>query len=104
MSLSREVPAAVPSDFHSSRPRTPSSAVKNTVPPTDTMSDGPLEGACGSHVAAAPRAPEPCGALDTWVWTAAAAGETAPERLLPARPTATTAAARTAGLEPPPRA
>ena len=34
MSLTRTVPAAVPSLFHSSRPFVPSSAVKNSVPLT----------------------------------------------------------------------
>ena len=34
MSLTMTVPAAVPSDFQSSSPLAPSSAVKNSVPPT----------------------------------------------------------------------
>src|SRR5207302_660138 len=34
MSLTRTVPAALPSLFHNSRPFTPSSATKNSVPPT----------------------------------------------------------------------
>ena len=32
--MTRTVPASVPSDFHSSSPWVPSSAVKNNVPPT----------------------------------------------------------------------
>ena len=40
MSLTRTVPASVPSDFHSSRPWVPSSAVKNNVPPTPVRDVG----------------------------------------------------------------
>ena len=42
MSLTRTVPASVPSVFHSSRPWVPSSAVKNSVPPTSVRYVGPL--------------------------------------------------------------
>ena len=38
MSLTRTVPASVPSLFHSSLPLTPSSAEKNSVPPTAVRS------------------------------------------------------------------
>src|SRR5262245_19255886 len=40
MSLTRVVPAAVPSLFHNSTPWTPSSAVKYVVEPTATTCDG----------------------------------------------------------------
>ena len=40
MSLTRTVPASVPSDFHSSDPRVPSSAAKNNVPPTPVREEG----------------------------------------------------------------
>ena len=40
MSLTRTVPAAVPSDFHSSVPLVPSLAEKNSVPPTFVRFDG----------------------------------------------------------------
>src|ERR671932_700795 len=40
MSLTRVVPAAVPSLFHSSPPCTPSSAAKNSVPFTSAMLPG----------------------------------------------------------------
>ena len=61
MSLTRTVPALVPSDFHSSRPWMPSSAVKNSVPPTSTNSEGTLEsvtwsGHRASEAAAVPAA------------------------------------------------
>ena len=42
MSLTRTVPAVVPSVFHSSLPWTPSSAAKNSVPPTRRQDEGPL--------------------------------------------------------------
>jgi hypothetical protein len=48
MSLTRTVPALVPSDFHSSRPWVPSSAVKNNVPRTSAKSEGLLERAGGT--------------------------------------------------------
>src|SRR5947209_18849823 len=41
MSLTITVPASVPSDFHNSRPWTPSSAVKYRVLPTATRLSGP---------------------------------------------------------------
>src|SRR5262249_13468200 len=40
MSLTRTVPAAVPSPFHSSDPCMPSSAMKYVVEPTATIADG----------------------------------------------------------------
>src|SRR5690242_6928406 len=98
MFLTSDVPASVPSVFQSSWPCTPSSAVKNVVPPASTTAVGLLAGVCGSHVAPAPKAPEPFAVTETWLWPAASAGETPPTRLLPARLTAATAAARTAGL------
>jgi hypothetical protein len=40
MSLTRTVPDSVPSDFHSSWPWVPSSAVKNNLPPTAVREEG----------------------------------------------------------------
>src|SRR5687768_12972723 len=56
MFLTRTVPASVPSDFHSSRPRVPSLAEKNTMSPRAAISRGALDGACGAGhpTAAAP--------------------------------------------------
>src|SRR5262245_60953825 len=48
MSLTRTVPASVPFDFHSSRPWTPSLAVKKTSPPTSVRESGLLGRVCGS--------------------------------------------------------
>src|SRR3954470_14208142 len=42
MSLTRTVPVLVPSDLHSSRPRRPSPAVKNTRSPTTVRDEGSL--------------------------------------------------------------
>ena len=42
MSLTRTVPALVPSDFHSSDPWVPSSAAKNNLPPTPVREEGTL--------------------------------------------------------------
>ena len=44
MSLTRVVPEAVPSETHSSRPCTPSSAEKKSRPPTAAPSEGLLGG------------------------------------------------------------
>src|SRR5215213_2491896 len=58
MSLTRTVPALVPSVVHSSWPWTPSSAVKNVVPLTVTRFDG-LPGKVLTGDAAAVDAPRP---------------------------------------------
>ena len=50
MSLTRTVPAAVPSLFHSSVPCVPSLAAKNSVPLTFVRLDGVRAGAAGVDV------------------------------------------------------
>ena len=48
MSLTRTVPASVPSLFHSSAPWSPSSAAKNSVPFTAVRLSGPYDSRTGS--------------------------------------------------------
>ena len=47
MSLTKAVPAAVPSYLHSPHPRFEVNAAKNKVPATSTTPEGALPGVCG---------------------------------------------------------
>src|SRR3954453_23949296 len=91
MFLTSTVPAAVPSDFHSSLPCMPSRAAKNTESPRAVRLSGVLEGPSVGHCAT--EAPELRGAPDAVGSLGAAKAVPAPARVTAAAVAAVAAVA-----------